>query len=213
VTSLARTERSALADLLDSVGPDQPTLCGDWTTRDLAAHLVVRERRPDTTPGIAISAFAGWTASVQDSYAERPYAELVELVRTGPGRLSPFSLPGADTFFNTTEYAIHHEDVRRAAPGWEPRDLPPRVQDTLWKALAGRAPIAFRGLACRVELHRTDRPRAEPLVPSTGDSTVTISGEPMELLLCLFGRRDHARVEVGGDPTAVALLDAFDLAV
>jgi hypothetical protein len=87
------------------------------------------------------------------------------------------------------------------------------VQDTLWKALAGRAPIAFRGLACGVELHRTDRPRAEPLVPSTGDSTVTISGEPMELLLRLFGRRDHARVEIGGDPTAVALLDAFDLAV
>ena len=115
VTSLARTERAALADLLDAVGPDAPTLCGDWTTRDLAAHLVVRERRPDATPGIAISAFAGWTASVQDSYAERPYAELVELVRTGPGRLSPFSLPGADTFFNTTEYAVHHEDVRRAA--------------------------------------------------------------------------------------------------
>ena len=42
---------------------------------------------------------------------------------------------------------------------------------------------------------------------------MTISGEPMELLLDLFGRRDHARVEIGGDPTAIALLDAFDLAV
>ncbi len=213
MTSLARTERAALADLLDAVGPDAPTLCGDWTTNDLAAHLVVRERRPDTTPGIAISALAAWTASVQDSYAERPYAELVELVRTGPGRLSPFSLPGADTFFNTTEYAVHHEDVRRAAPGWQPRDLPPRVQDTLWKAVAGRAPLAFRGLACGVELHRTDRAKGEPIVPAKGDSTATISGEPMELLLHLFGRRDHARVELGGDPTAVALLDAFDLAV
>ena len=49
-------------------------------------------------------------------------------------------------------------------------------------------------------------------MPGTGESTVTISGEPMELLLCLFGRRDHARVEIGGDPTAIALLDAFDLA-
>src|SRR6476659_7483831 len=46
VTSLARTERAALADLLDQLGPDEPTLCGDWTTRDLAAHLTVRALRP-----------------------------------------------------------------------------------------------------------------------------------------------------------------------
>ena len=37
----------ALCDLFEEVGPDAPTLCGDWTTRDLAAHLVMRERRPD----------------------------------------------------------------------------------------------------------------------------------------------------------------------
>ena len=114
-------------------------------------------------PGIAISAFAGWTESVQDSYAERPYAELVELVRTGPGRLSPFSLPGADTFFNTTEYAVHHEDVRRAQPGWEPRDLPPRVQDTLWKARRRARTVRLPRPRCGVELRRTDKPEAEPL--------------------------------------------------
>jgi hypothetical protein len=87
------------------------------------------------------------------------------------------------------------------------------VQETLWKAVAGRAPLAFRSLACGVELHRTDRPKAEPIVPSTGDSTVTIAGEPMELLLYIFGRRDHARVDITGDATAIALLDAFNLAV
>ena len=54
VTSLARTERAALADLLAQLGPDEPTLCGDWTTRDLAAHLAIRERRPDALPGVAI---------------------------------------------------------------------------------------------------------------------------------------------------------------
>ena len=73
--------------------------------------------------------------------------------------------------------------------------------------------MAFRGLACGVELRRTDRPKAEPLVPSTGGSSVTISGEPMELLLYLFGRRDQARVDISGDATAIALLDAFNLAV
>jgi uncharacterized protein (TIGR03085 family) len=213
VTTLARSERTALADLLTESGPDAPTLCGDWTTRDLAAHLVVRERRPDATPGIAVKALAGWTASVQDSYAERPYDELVELVRTGPGRLSAFSLPGVDTFLNTTEYVIHHEDVRRAQPHWQPRALSQRVQDTLWKALGGRAPLSFRGLDYGIELRRIDRPRAKPLTPSTGESTVTLAGEPLELLLYSFGRRSHAQVDISGDPAAVAALKKADLAV
>src|SRR5690606_1471098 len=42
----ASRERAALCDLLSRLGPDQPTLCEGWTTRDLAAHLLLRERRP-----------------------------------------------------------------------------------------------------------------------------------------------------------------------
>ena len=37
--SLARTERAALADLFEQVGPDQPTLCEGWQTLDLLIHL------------------------------------------------------------------------------------------------------------------------------------------------------------------------------
>jgi uncharacterized protein (TIGR03085 family) len=212
VTSLARSERLALADLLDEIGPDAPTLCGDWTTRDLAAHLVVRERRPDATPGVAVKALAGWTESVQDSYAERPYAELVELVRTGPGRLSPFALPGVDKLLNTSEYAVHHEDVRRAQAAWQPRDLPTRVQDALWKIVTARAPLSLRGVDAAVELRRSDKPRAHPSVHGKGP-TVVLTGEPMELLLYLFGRRDHARVSVTGDAAAVDALARHSLAV
>ena len=47
----ASRERAALVTTMRAVGPDAPTLCGDWTTRDLAAHLVLRERRPDAAPG------------------------------------------------------------------------------------------------------------------------------------------------------------------
>jgi uncharacterized protein (TIGR03085 family) len=213
VTSLARTERAALADLLDELGPDAPTLCGDWTTRDLAAHLTVRERRPDTLPGVAISALAGYTKSVQDSYAQGDYSGLVDRVRTGPGRLSPFSLPGVDKLANTTEYVVHHEDVRRAQPHWEPRVLPPKVQDTLWKALSARAPLSFKGLDSGVELRRTDRPDAPPLTPSKGDRKAVVAGEPLELLLYSFGRRTHAKVEVTGDQAAVDELRGADLTV
>ena len=53
-TTLARAERHALCDLLIEVGPDAPTLCEGWSTFDLAAHLVVRERRPDRGPGLVI---------------------------------------------------------------------------------------------------------------------------------------------------------------
>ena len=213
MTTLARAERLALADLLDEIGPDAPTLCGDWTTRDLAAHLVVRERRPDATPGVAVKALSGWTEQVQESYAERPYADLVELVRTGPGRLSPFALPGVDKLLNTSDYAVHHEDVRRAQRGWTPRDLPVRVQDSLWKVVTSRAPLSLMGVDATVELRRSDKPRAHPSTHGKGSSTVVLTGEPMELLLHLFGRREHAHVVVSGDPEAVAALEQHSLSV
>jgi uncharacterized protein (TIGR03085 family) len=211
--TLAHRERLALADLLTEVGPDAPTLCGDWTTRDLAAHLVSRERRPDALPGIAISALAARTDSVRRSYAHRPYADVVELFRSGPGHLSFFSLPGLDRMLNATEYTVHHEDVRRAQPEWQPRGLSLRWQDSLWKAVTSRASLSFRGLDSRVALRRNDRPGVKPSVHGSGDAEVTLTGEPMELLLFSFGRRDHARVAVTGDPDAVAALAATSLAV
>jgi uncharacterized protein (TIGR03085 family) len=210
--TLAHRERLALADLLAEVGPDAPTLCGEWTTCDLAAHLVSRERRPDALPGVAISALAWRTESLRRSYAKRRYADVVGLFRSGPGHLSLFSLPGLDRMFNATEYAVHHEDVRRAQPEWQPRDLPLPVQDSLWKAVTSRASLSFRGLDSRVALRRSDRPEVEPSVHGSGETAVTLTGEPMELLLFAFGRRDHARVDVTGDPDAVSALAATSLA-
>ena len=210
--SLARRERRGLADLLEALGPEAPTLCAGWDTRDLAAHLVVRERRLDAAPGIAVGAFAGRTERVQDDYTQRPYAELVHLVRTGPGRLSLFAVPGADKLLNTTEYVVHHEDVRRAQPGWAPRRLPDRAQGSLWKAVVARAPLALRSATVGVELVRSDRQDA-PFLARSGSPTATLTGEPLELLLYLFGRLDHAVVTVSGDPAAQAALSAADLSV
>src|SRR3954466_12386279 len=36
----AKRERLLLADLLEAVGPEAPTLCEGWNSRDLAAHVV-----------------------------------------------------------------------------------------------------------------------------------------------------------------------------
>jgi len=120
----SRQERLALCALLEDTGPDAPTLCAGWTTGDLAAHLVLRERRPDAAAGVLGGPLAWHTARVQRRIRERnTFSDLIQSIRTGPPRLSPMALPGMDERANTVEYFVHHEDVRRAVPGWEPRDL------------------------------------------------------------------------------------------
>src|SRR5689334_25256461 len=98
----AQRERHALVDTMRAVGPDAPTLCGDWTARDLAAHLVIRERRLDAAPGILIPKFAGYTERVQDQVAaENDWNVLLDKVASGPPTLSPFKL--LDPLVNVSE--------------------------------------------------------------------------------------------------------------
>src|ERR1700733_15467942 len=105
----AQQERAALAALPHEAGPDGPTLCEGWQTRDLVAHLVLRERRPDAAVGVMGGPLAGYTARVQRQYLDRySYAELIEQFRSGPPHLSVFAIPGADEAANSVEYFVHH---------------------------------------------------------------------------------------------------------
>src|SRR3712207_341338 len=117
-TSLAARERAALADLLEKQGPDAPTCCEGWTTAHLAAHLVVRDSRPDALAGFGVEKLSAanpltrWSHRVEDRVrAGTPYAELVSKVRSGPPVWSPVRLPAFDRALNTAEFVIHHEDV------------------------------------------------------------------------------------------------------
>ncbi len=208
----AALERARLADSLEAVGPDAPTLCTGWTTRDLAAHLVVRERRPDTTPGLLLRPFAGWTDRVRAEYARRPYDELVHLVRTGPPRTSPFALPGADAAGNLSEHFVHCEDVRRGDPAREPvaAELAAGVQDALWRFLETRGRGMFRRARTGVVLATPD---GRETVAVRGAPAARLTGDPGELVLVAFGRGARALVERGGDPAALAALAAADLSV
>src|SRR5580700_2722680 len=108
-------ERREICDLFVELGADAPTLCEGWQTADLAAHLVVRERRPDTGPGLVWPPLAGHTDKVRRAVKDRtPWTTLVERVRQGPPRL----LRRVDGPMNTVEFFIHVEDVRRAQAGW-----------------------------------------------------------------------------------------------
>ena len=196
--SFVDRERSALADLMTKLGPDAPTCCGGWTTAHLAAHLVVRDRRPDALAGYALESagqdgpLVAWAHRAEDHLrTTTPYAEVVERVRSGPPFWLPMAWPPVARAINATEFAIHHEDVRRAQPDWAPRSLSQADQDALWSAAAL---YARRGAGRRgVVLRRTDGAGDERRIGAAGR---TVEGEPMELLLWCAGRRDVARVTV-----------------
>lgn len=204
-TDVARQERQELCDLFLEVGPDAPTLCAGWTARDLAAHLIVRESRPDAALGILIKPLAGYADSVQAKVAMRAWPELVRDVRTGPPVLSPFRLPGAQGLADPFEFAIHHEDVRRAQPGWEPRELPAGEQDLLWQRLARAGRLLARTSPVGVALRRSDT--GEMIVAKSGTPSVTLIGEPLELVLRLYGR-SACVVDVEGSEGAVARFES-----
>lgn len=206
MTSVARTERAALADLFDEVGPGAPTLCGDWLTRDLAAHLVLRERRPDAVAGILAPAFASYTRSVQDRLAAGSWPQLVDKVR----HRSPLLIGSMDDLVNTTEFFVHHEDVRRAAEEWQPRPYDERLEQAMWRVVRSRGRAFFRKATLGVALALPD---GTTHVANNGAQSVTITGPASELVLYSFGRKDHALVEITGDEGDVEAFSSTPLAV
>ena len=142
----------------------------------------------------------GWTERTLAHLARHDYDELVHRFRTGPPLLSVMRLPGAQSALSTFEHFVHHEDVRRAAPETERRQLPARDQGVLWQQLSARArwyvresPVAVRLVAPDLGTIEVGRDDAEEL---------TLTGLPSELVMHLHGRREHADVDVGGSDHA-----------
>jgi len=201
-----------LCELLDKTGPDAPTLCEGWQTADLAAHLVLRERRPDAALGILGGPMAGYTERVQRGLAQRTsFPQLVETIRSGPPRVSLYGIPGADARLNFSEYFVHHEDVRRAQPDWQPRALDQRMTDQIWRELS-RARLMLRKVPVGIEFARDDlaeRPGEQRSVRMTvrpRTPVVTVIGAPAELMLWTFGRTAVARVRLEGAEADVTAL-------
>jgi uncharacterized protein (TIGR03085 family) len=205
VTTLAANERASLSALLDRVGPDAPTLCEGWQTRDLTAHLVVRERRPDAVLGVVIRPLSGWTRRVQKKFAGTDFTNLVNRLRGGPPIWSLFRLHTVGEILNNVEFFVHHEDVRRAAPQWEPRVLDPATTALLWKRSTQMAKHVLRSAPGGIELVRSDTGQRHTVRP--GQPVLTLTGAPQELLIYMFGRRDHALVSLEGDTEGLPVLE------
>ncbi len=213
MTSPARRERSALCDTFETVGPDAPTLCSPWRTRDLAAHLVIREGRPDAALGMFVPPLAERARRVQDGYAAEPWPELVERVRTGPPSWSPTRLEPVDTVVNLAEMFLHHEDVLRAAADWEPRPLPDDLEQGLWSVLTRTGRLLFRRAAVGVVLVTPTYGRRLVRTPPSGAGSVVLRGTPGELLLHASGRQRVARVTVEGPADARSAFQDTDLSL
>ena len=209
----ARDERLAMCTLLKDLGPNQPTLCEGWRTADLAAHLVLRERRPDAGLGVLGGPLAARTRRLQDQLAGRtPFPRLIELIRAGPPRLSLFAIPGADAQANSVEFFVHHEDIRRAQPGWAPRDLDPGLSELLWRRLRF-ARLLLRKAPVGVELARDDQADGAAegpvrIMAKARAPVVTVTGSPAELTMWAFGRTTAAKVALAGSDPDVAALAA-----
>ena len=205
--SLATEERDNICDTLIELGPDQPTLCVGWTTRDMIAHLVMRERRPDAAVGILVRPFSGHTSNVMAQIAEQPFHELVATFRSGPPWWTIFAIPGVGDRANMSEFYVHHEDIRRAQPDWQPRPTDVRREDALWGGLTnpmGR--LLFRRSAVGVVLRAAGR---RDVVVKKGEPAVHIVGEPSEITLVAYGRpTDHTRVVIQGAPEDIAKFES-----
>jgi uncharacterized protein (TIGR03085 family) len=203
----AQQERQDLVALFRELGPDAPTACGGWTTADLAAHLYIRERRPDAAPGIVGGPLGGYAERTMRSVLRvHGYNHVVERLAIGP----PFPLRLVDELMNLHEFFVHHEDVRRCN-GDGPRDLPNEMEQVLWARLRRFARLAYRQVS-DVQLEIVTAHGDRTVIRGKGDK-VRMFGPVGEIVLFSFNRKDLAEVELTGDPTAIERVRAAQLGV
>ena len=204
--SFQQREREKLAQLMLDLGPDAPTLCEEWTTKDLAAHLFVREKRTHMAGGYLVPALKSLTDAEEAKVKERPYEHVVQAWAAGP----PLHIKPLDRFVNVSENFIHHEDVRRGgqtAESVEPREFSRDVETKLMAAVKMMGKMSLSSSEVPVVLTPPNHPAVtiggKRGVSDHGDRVVRVMGDPGELLLWVTGR-DVVRVDIQGEATDIA---------
>src|SRR6478609_2229386 len=195
---MSRTERAALCNTALEAGEDAPTLCAGWQVKDLVIHLLIRERDPIGATAIVVPALDRFARRAADRLAVQDFATLVERLRSGPPRWSPMAVPPVDRLLNTLEFFVHHEDIRRAEPGWTPRELTDRERRILFKGAATAGKGLVRPAGVPVEIRWADGERDRSAVLAKGTDPVVVTGDPAELTMFLFGRDQHTGLAFEG---------------
>jgi uncharacterized protein (TIGR03085 family) len=205
VADYALDERTDLVETLRAAGAGAPTLIPDWTTSQLAAHLVLRERSFAELAGrVPVDRFRDFAQRRLDQYvAGRQYEQLVGDFDAGPPWWSPLAVRSVREALNLLEYVVHHEDVRRAAEGWQPRELPDDRVRAVWSRLRVGAKMTMRSVPIPVRL---SWPGHEEATVGRETPRVTVVGDPVELAMLAFGRQRVARVQFRGDDDDVAIV-------
>lgn len=182
-----KSGREALSDYLTTLTPEQwdtPSLCGGWSVKDVAAHMLVI---PTMSKGQVFRAFAGSrfnldrmnSTLVTKLAAQMSTAEIAAATRSSASSQSmPPGLKLAGVF---TELAVHSSDLSEVAG--RPFDLPVSDYVANLDYLKDIQPVfGAKKRIAGLKLQATDADW------STGSGPV-VSGPSKQLLLALAGRR------------------------
>lgn len=189
------SERAELAASFAELGPEAPTILPGWDAEDLLEHLVLRESAPHLILGPRLPGPLGDRArEARERRREESWERRVEAFRAGPGPLSPAGR--LDALSGQAELLIHHEDLRRAQPGWEPRPPAAERDRSAWRALGLMAPLAMKVPA---DVTFVSPLGGRRIGSRHAAGSLRVHGEPLDLLLWVTGRDDVARVRIHGD--------------
>lgn len=201
VFALVAQERLRAADMLDSLDESQwavPTLCAEWTVRDMAGHLVVpfSVGLPGLLLGMAKArgSFDRFNERAARDLARKPVPDLVETLRRNAA--SRFTPPGHPPAAPLTDISVHTRDIAR------PLGLDVSAPAEVWRVVldflaSPRAHPAFvrRGRLDGLRLRATD-------VEWTSGDGPEVGGPAEALALAALGRT-AALGDVRGDGVEV----------
>lgn len=195
VFGMIAEERRALADLLDTLTPEQwatPSLCAGWTVREVAAHLVVPFEVSVPSLMLRLVRSLGSYDRAMDGatreLAARPTSELAAQLRANADHrfTPPMSGPEAPL----TDVVVHGQDIRRPL-GLAHEVEPEHLRVALDRMARGALGFVPRSRVAGLRLEATD------LDWSTGEGA-PVRGPAEALLLAITGR-PAALADLEGD--------------
>lgn len=200
---LVTSERARLLSTMERVGGEAPTLCEGWNTTDLLRHLVIREYYPHLALTSKIPGkFTQGQREAKARLEEADFEELLDEFRSSHQKYSPLQLSAVNKAFNTLEYVIHHEDVRRAQEPQLGRILLDQEQKEIFSSLKVISQLSFLKAPVKIVLDAPGVGSTTVLASKRHDRTVTIIGAPLEMALFAFGREKY-KLQFEGPDDAV----------